>query len=205
MSLSFFTPRDWNTEETSDGPRIVIPAPRIWPLPLFFGFWLCGWTTGELAAGRSLLQILQSGPSGAELLPAAFLAVWLCAWTLGGLFVWAIFFFSLNGREVVNLQGDRLRIRLETFLGLGWNRFFSLQGMLPPRLQNIPIPVPKTSVPGQTPGAPGLNYSHLVIESGTNRWRLGLGMEEQRAKELLYTLVTRFGLPREGFGHRDAR
>jgi len=40
--------RSWTLEETTDGPRVVIPAPSLWPVSIFLGFWLYGWTEGEL-------------------------------------------------------------------------------------------------------------------------------------------------------------
>ena len=95
--MAIFKARTWALEETTDGPRVVIPTPFLWPISIFMGFWLCGWPA---------------------LLPGGFLLFWLAGWTAAGFFTWGAFLFSIQGREVVSLSGDKLRVRLQTLLGL---------------------------------------------------------------------------------------
>jgi len=193
MSVLLYKGRDWSLEEGPAGARFVIPAPRIWPLALFFSFWLAGWTAGEVSAAKQAWALLSGGAGGWELLPAAFLLFWLAGWTAGGLFAWGVFLFSLSGREVVTLREGELCIRAETVLGLGWTWKYPLAGMTPPKLVVTDL---KTDLPAaaRDPGL-DLRYGYLAIESGGRRWRLGLGLEERRAAELLHTLSSRFGLP----------
>ncbi len=194
--MNFFKSREWSLEETSDGPAIVIPSPRIWPLALFFLVWLGGWTAGEVSAAKSLYGIIKGATQWAALFPAAFLVVWLTGWTIGGIFAWGIFLFSLNGREVVTLAGDKLRVRPETFFGLGWTWKFPVPGMAPARVVALPLPAGKN--PERADGAlvQPPRYGYIAIASGGKTWKLGLGMDERRAGDLLHTLNSRFGVPR---------
>lgn len=194
MTAFSYQGRDWNLEESPEGARFVIPAPRLWPLALFFSIWLAGWTAGEVSAAKQVWALLSGGRGGWELLPAAFLLFWLAGWTVGGVFAWGVFLFSLSGREVVTLRDGELCIRPETVLGLGWTWKFPLAGMTPPKL--VITDLKPDQAPGAQAGGPALRYGHLAIESGGKRWRLGLGLEERRAGELLHALTSRFGLPR---------
>lgn len=196
--LTVFKTRSWTLEETTEGPRVVIPSPRLWPVSIFLGFWLYGWTEGEVSAARSLWQLARSADGWLALLPGAFLLFWLAAWTVAGVFTWGAFLFSIEGREVVSLNGGKLRVRLETLLGLGWSWHFALAEMAPPRLMVLPVPGNKNLQGAQGSGAALPKYSGIAINSGSKKWRLGLGLEESRAKDLLYTLTSRFSLPRAG-------
>ena len=197
MSLNFFKSREWSLEETSDGPAIVIPSPCIWPLALFFLVWLGGWTAGEGSAVKSLYGIIRGATPWAALFPAAFLVVWLAGWTIGGIFAWSIFLFSLNGREVVTLREDKLRVRLETFFGLGWSWKFAVPGMSPAKVVAMPLPAGKTPQGAGGAAMPQAKFAFIAIASGGKTWRLGLGLDERRAGDLLHTLNSRFGVPRE--------
>ncbi|HAT72517.1 MAG TPA: hypothetical protein DCS63_06855 [Elusimicrobia bacterium] len=116
--MAIFKARTWALEETTDGPRVVIPTPFLWPISIFMGFWLCGWTAGEVSAAKALWQLARSADSWPALLPGGFLLFWLAGWTAAGFFTWGAFLFSIQGREVVSLSGDKLRVRLQTLLGL---------------------------------------------------------------------------------------
>jgi hypothetical protein len=97
--------------DSPEGLEIVIPAPRIWPVVAFLGFWLAGWATGEMFALR---QILAPSPMPAKL----FLGVWLAFWTFGGTAALSICVWMLAGHERVRLRPDALTIQREAF-GLG--------------------------------------------------------------------------------------
>lgn len=194
--MAIFKARTWTLEETTDGPRVVIPAPFLWPVSIFLGFWLSGWTAGEMSAARSLWQLARAADGWLVLLPGGFLLLWLAGWTAAGVFIWGIFLFSIQGREVVSLNGDKLRVRLETLLGLGWSWYFELARMAPPRLLVLPVPGNKSPEFSQAAGEALPGYSGITISSGAKKWRLGLGLEEAGAKDLLHTLTSRFGLPR---------
>lgn len=190
--MNFIKPRSWKLEETSSGPRVIISVPGLWPVTVFLGLWLCGWAAGEASAAKALWGLTRSWQGWPTALPAAFLAVWLAGWTAGGLFVWGFFLFSLRGREVVTLEGAWLRVRLETVMGLRWGRRFPLQGMAPAKLELTGVPLKKPSFPG---GPSSASLSHIAIEGGGGKWKLGAGLDENAGRELLHVLVSRFGVP----------
>lgn len=198
MSLFGFKGRDWTQEETPEGARIVIPAPRLWPIAAFFALWLAGWTAGEVSAVKQLWGLFSGGGGAGAVFAEAFMLFWLAGWTVGGAFAWGVFLFSLDGREVLTVREDKFCVRLETFLGLGWTWRFDIPGMAPPRLVAAG-PGEGVAAGGQNPLA-GLRLVYVAIESGGRKWKLGAGLLEQRAKDLLYALNSRFGLPRERRG-----
>lgn len=191
--MAFMKARDWTLEETPEGPRLVVSIPCLWPISIFFAVWLSGWTAGEVSAVRSLMDLFGKGVCGwGEILPGAFLMFWLAGWTVGGAFAWGAFLFSLKGSEIVTLREGALRLKLETLFGLGWTWRLPVAGMAPPALTAAEV---KTARQPQD-GSPAQRYAYIALESGGRKWRLGVGLTEQRAKDLLYTLTSRFGLPR---------
>lgn len=193
---NFFKTRIWNLEDTTDGPRIVIPSPFLWPLSIFFGFWLGGWTMGEISAIKGLWQLANSANSWVALLPGVFMLFWLAGWTVGGVFAWSVFLFSIQGREVVTLDGTMLRVRLETLLGLHWSWRFNLAEMEAPQLMVMDVGDSENAQRIRAAGGMLPDYSGIKLKAGKKTWRLGLGISQPAAKELMYTLHSRFGLPR---------
>lgn len=197
MNLTGYARREWTLEETSEGPRVVIPAPQLWPVTLFLGVWLAGWAAGEVSAVKALLEIARTQDGPLALLPGAFLLFWLAGWTAGGLFALAVALFSLQGREVATLSNGTLLVRLETFFGLGWTWKLPVAGMAPPRLKLSEVPVGRVGALPDGAKPQVFDFAYIALESGRRKWRLGLPMAEERARDLLYTLQTRFGLPRD--------
>lgn len=120
--------------DSPEGLEVIVPAPRVWPLVVFLGFWLAGWLTGEAFALRQLL-----GP--APLPVRLFLAVWLAGWTLGGAGALGVVVWMLVGHERVRLRPDALVIQWEAF-GLGPRRSYALdriQDLRAPELPALPV------------------------------------------------------------------
>lgn len=191
-----FGVRNWTLEDTTDGPRVVIPSPFLWPITIFFSFWLWGWTMGEISAIKGLWQIASSATSWVALLPGAFMLFWLAGWTVGGVFAWSLFLFSIQGREVVMLEGAVLCVRLETLLGLHWSWRFNITELEAPRL--LSLLAGESENFDKIKGAGGVlpDYAGIKLTAGKKTWRLALGVSLASAKELAYTLHSRFGLPR---------
>lgn len=195
-----FNERAWSLEEASDGPRVVIPSPFLWPLSIFLSLWLWGWTMGEISAAKGLWHIVRSANSWLAVLPGAFLAFWLAGWTVGGVFVWGAFLFSIRGREVVTVRAGMLVLRLETFLGLGWSRRLGLAELEAPRLLSLRAADNKKLEEARAAGTVLPDYAAIRIRAGKKSWLLGAGLSQGAAKDLLYTLSARFGLPRAAAG-----
>ena len=116
--------------DSPEGLEIVMPAPRIWPLVVFLGFWLAGWVTGEAFALR---QLLSPSPLGAKV----FLAVWLSFWTFGGTAALSICVWMLTGHERVRLRPDALTLQREAF-GLGPVKVYELDRVRDLTAQALP-------------------------------------------------------------------
>lgn len=101
------------------GPRIVIPALRVWPVPIFLGIWLCGWAAGEVSAVRTLLR------GGAFVPGQLFMLVWVAGWTVGGGFALLGLAYMIAGREVISVARGNLVLRWEV-LGIGRSKVFEL-------------------------------------------------------------------------------
>lgn len=89
-------------QRSATGTRIVIPAKREWPLLLFLLFWFGGWT----AAGITIVSDLISGNPGEE--GTAFIVFWLGGWALGWLFAACTLSWSFAGREIVQVEADKV-------------------------------------------------------------------------------------------------
>lgn len=205
--LAFRTRGDWRLEDPPQGPRVVIPTRPIWPIALFLGFWLCGWTAGEVSAVTSLFK---AGP----LFGKGFLIVWLTGWTLGGALAWVIFLATIGlAREAVWRDGPDLCVRWSV-LGLGWTSRYAVAALGP---LAFPRPMTRTGTSpsgaalvvaddeaplrpqeaSEVTGSPfkaggesdGVRFSH-----GSKERAIGAGLDEGQAARLAEVLALRFGL-----------
>jgi hypothetical protein len=167
-------------EETPRGLSVTIPTPRNIFALLFLPVWFVGWALGEVSALRSL-----SGGGGKG--PGSFLLVWLAFWTLGG--VWAVLTFlrMLVGKERLELDGKVIRVRHEVF-GIGPSKEYELRHVRGLRLANTgQVPIAwRAFAPGQ--GTIAFDYAAKTI-------RLGDGLEEAEAKQIISRLQQRYRFP----------
>ncbi|OGS01493.1 MAG: hypothetical protein A2V88_03055 [Elusimicrobia bacterium RBG_16_66_12] len=178
------TNSSWAVDLGFDGASFVVSGMRIWPLTAFLGLWLCGWTAGELAALRSLMAA--STPA----FGSVFLMVWLIGWTLGGLFAWAVFLYSIAGREVVIVGPGRLRLRWEVF-SLRWTREYAAETIRDLRVKEAQPPRPGRVALG---AMSALTFSH----PGGNVV-FGIGLTPEKAAGLLQAIRGRGALPDSAF------
>lgn len=205
--FSFRFRGDWRLEDSERGPRIVIPTRPIWPVAVFLGFWLAGWTAGEVSALKTLL-----GPG--DWVGKGFIAFWLCGWSVGGAFAWAIFLATSGlAREAIWRDGPDLCVRWSVF-GLGWTFRYAVAAMGP---LSAPEPTPRSAAAGPGAGlvvadddsplrprdrgevsgssfraggeSKGVRFSHAGKESS-----VGVGLDEGQAARLAQTMALRFGL-----------
>lgn len=88
-------------ERTATGLKITIPAKRNIFVVLFLGFWLIGWSFGEVAV---LIQVFS-----AEKAPKIFLFAWLGGWTVGGVFAIYAWLWNIKGKEIINITRSELQ------------------------------------------------------------------------------------------------
>jgi len=185
--------------DSPEGLEIVIPAPRIWPVVVFLGFWLAGWMTGEVFALR---QILSPSPLPAK----AFLAVWLTFWSFGGTAALSICVWMLAGHERVRLRPGALTLQREAF-GLGpvkvyeFDRIRNLRAQPMPPLTEVAVarsaqePDGKRVVPAEQAaavmrvvglGGPGISFTYAG-----RAVRFGVALDPVEAHGVVAQLVAR--------------
>jgi hypothetical protein len=105
--------------EDADGLRVSVRVKRDWWQRLFYGFWLFGWTIGEIAVAGVLLS--KKVVTADDL----FLVVWLVGWTLAGSVVWGLWLWQMWGRRELLVGPTTLTLR-SLVLGQSRNRAFDL-------------------------------------------------------------------------------
>lgn len=178
------TNSSWSVDLGFDGASFIVSGMRIWPLTVFLGFWLCGWTAGEISALRAL-----SAPS-APGFGSVFLMVWLSAWTLGGLSAWAVFLYSIVGREVIIVGPGRLRVRWQIF-SLSWTRDFAAESIRDLRVKEAQSP---RSGRNALAAMAALSFTHP-----DGRVVFGIGLTPENAVGLLSAIRGRGVLPETAF------
>lgn len=174
----------WAVKDDSNGAHFEIAGLRLWPIAAFLGFWLLGWTAGEISAVNSLLEIQSLA------LHSAFLLFWLAGWTAAGVFVGAAFFWCLAGKEIVTVGQGRLSIRWQS-LFLHWTRDFDAAEIQDIRVQEA------SGKSGLRP-AP-ISLSVITFRHARGRMLFGIGLKPEDAKALLAAIRGRGGLPGSAF------
>ncbi|TBR18953.1 hypothetical protein EPO15_14755 [bacterium] len=203
----FRTRGDWRLEDSPEGPRIVVPTRPVWPVAVFLGLWLAGWTAGEVSA-------LQTVFGRGHWFDKGFILFWLCGWTVGGAFAWAIFLATSGlARETLWREGPDFCARWSV-LGLGWTFRYAVAAMGPlaapePKARSGPaLPAGALVVAdggeplrpralGTVSGADyaggaesdGIRFRHAGKESAVAK-----GLDEGQAARLAEVLALRFGL-----------
>lgn len=186
--------------DSPEGLEIVVPAPRIWLVIVFLGFWLVGWVTGEVFAAR---QLFGPGPPAARL----FLLVWLAGWTLGGGAALGACLWMLVGHERVRLRPDTLVIQREAF-GLGPRKAYALERIRDLRAVELPplselrlpqgdhVPQPVTA---ETAGAAlrivGIGGPGITFRYDGKPVRFGLALDPLEAHQVVSQLKGRHSFP----------
>jgi hypothetical protein len=105
--------------EDADGLRVSVRVKRDWWQRLFYGFWLFGWTIGEIAVAGVLLS--KKVVTADDL----FLIVWLMGWTFAGSVVWGLWLWQMWGRRELLVGPTTLTLR-SLVLGQSRSRAFDL-------------------------------------------------------------------------------
>jgi len=177
----------WSVEDGPQWSRFIVRPTRLWPIAIFLGAWLAGWTAGEVSAVRALAGI--HGSLVGVLLLGGFLVLWLAGWTAAGVFCWSIFLYSLFGFEEVSLEPGLLRLRWRA-LCFYWTREFDAREIGGFRVTAL-------SAKG-TPGTGG-SLAALFFRHPGGRMLFGLGLRSEDATGLLWAMKSRGRLPPSAF------
>ena len=94
--------------EEYDRVKITIPVKRNWLVFWFLGFWLIGWTLGEISAIGILVGKAVGWSFVAEHADPfrfqgenLFMIAWLAMWTVGGALAWSAWIYQFKGKEII--------------------------------------------------------------------------------------------------------
>lgn len=184
----------YSIQESFNGIRASIPAPRSWFSVLFLLAWLGGWTLGETSAIGELFHIeigffaASSRSSGPTPSLQLFLGFWLAGWTLGGAWALASILWQLFGREIIGLEAGELIHRVEV-LGIGRTRTFASDQVA--RLRAVPMDSSTSSrrsnrVRMPAPFGPGVGS--VAFDYGARGYHIGSSLDETEARHLVQQL-----------------
>ena len=168
-------------EDLGDSLKIIIPVYRQWFKILVLCFWFIMWAFGEVMVGGVLVS---EGVSAGSL----FLIAWLGFWTLGGTFVLYALFWQLTGKEVIEVSRLSIRVRRQV-LGLGRTKEYLGEYVRGLRIS-----------PAQGDGFGwsrtlrfwGLSGGLIAFDYGAGTFRLGIGIDEAEARQILAAIGQRF-------------
>ena len=183
----------------SDSLEIIIPSRKQWFQVAYLGFWLVGWSFGEIIVGGMLLSglvglllgdsaMLAGDGDAASSGVSLFMLAWFCAWTIGGAFAWYGFLWQLAGKEIVRVSPRSILIGRQIF---GIKR---IREYLAEYIKALRISPPEYSPFSwsKSSRAWGLSGGLLAFDYGANTVRFGSGVDEAEAKQILATIQERF-------------
>jgi hypothetical protein len=174
MSLVYPDSGQATVIDSGIGLEIQIPAPRNILVMLFLGLWLAGWTFGLVAAYTALMHGIRDAG-------AVFMLFWLALWIMGGSVALGAFFWMLAGRQIIRLGHDVLSIRWDVY-GFGLTRDYDARAISHLRIGSppfAPLPFPRGA------GALGWGGGPLAFDYGSRTIRVGLGIDEAEARQLI--------------------
>lgn len=156
---------------------IACPPRRNWLLLLFLMAWLGAWT---VVGTSTFTEVTKPGEH------QAFLAFWLVGWALGELCVLAIVLWQLAGLEKLSIVRGNL-IQRVSIAGIGRDREFSGT-----EVRNLRATTPMlTAWMDQRSFVPptfGSGYGAIAFDYGAKTYRIGAGLDEAEARQVVATL-----------------
>jgi hypothetical protein len=174
-----------SSRQGSEGFEISIPAKQSIFLRLLLGPALVVWGMEEVFAAADLLLRTDDDAS------VWWLTVWLIAWTCGGAFLLYLWFWMLIGTEVVILRPATLLIKRELG-GLDRSKEYDLL-----HVKNLRV----ASISGHSyvwSGAMhflGIGGGPIAFDYGFKTVRLGSGVQDAEAREIVKELRSRYTFP----------
>ena len=156
---------------------VACPPRRNWLLLLFLIAWLGGWTIGGISAFTAVTK-----PSAHQ----AFMGFWLIGWAVGEICVLAVVLWQLAGLEELSIVHGNL-IQRVSIAGLGRNREFSGT-----EIRNLRVSRPLLSAwideRSFVPPTFGSGYGAIAFDYGAKTYRIGAGLDEAEARQIVATL-----------------
>ena len=163
--------------------EIVIPSKRNLFVTAFLMAWLGGWFFGEASA----IQSLHSGrPDGGA---TGFLLFWLIGWTIGGIAVGTTVLWNLAGKEILVVGRGEL-VHRRVIGGLGRSKSYDLAHVRELRVS----PYIAASLVQRNQSPFGFASGPIAFDYGAKTVRMGAGVEEAEAKQLVEMIKNRFNI-----------
>ena len=153
------------------------PPRRNWFVLLFLIAWLGGWTVAGLTTFREVMR-----PGDHQ----AFLSFWLVGWAVGELCVLAVVAWQLAGLEELSVvRGDL--IHRVSIAGVGRSREFTGTEV---RHLRTTQPLLSAWLDGRSFSPPlfGSGYGAIAFDYGARTYRIGAGLDEAEAQQIVASL-----------------
>jgi hypothetical protein len=166
--------------DTPTGFEVRVPVGRSWWGIAFLPFWLTFWALGWGAVFYGLVTA-RGGP------PPLFAIPWLFGWTAAGVLAFSWWLWLVSGREVVLIDGVRLRMRREV-RGFARERSYELAAV-----RNLRFSPPVSPNARMAEAMPLFAFSGSIafdVDDATHRF--GMYMEEQESAAVVQKIVDRW-------------
>lgn len=160
---------------------MIILAARSVFVSFFLGVWLMAWVYGEVVI---IDKLVNRSATGAD----AFIVFWFCAWTSGGLLAVFLWLWNSRGREVILIDEAFLKRRRE-YIWFSRSRRYQTRMIRNMRLYEIDLSIPEINR-----GAEfwGLSGGTISFDYGESVQKMGLGIDEQEARQVIESIKARF-------------
>jgi len=176
-------------EESANGLKIMLPAPRKWPVLMLIGLGVPLWAAGLLA---TLTAIVRGGSGGG--VSVLMLLLWLAAWLIAGLCIVGCALWMLGGREIIAVSEGKLILRRE-WRGCGRERGFKLTHIT--NLRSTPDRVGLYELV-TTLRVFGLEGGKIAFDYVGLTEQFGAGISEEEASRIVPLLKKYLGPPAGG-------
>jgi len=169
-------------ESAGGGTEVTMPSRRNYVFAALQIVWLGFWVYALVAIVPPMFHT-----TGRNSPPMLFFVIWTVGWIAGGCFVFALFLWTIAGRERMTITPDGVSLRREA-VGVGRTRHFELRAVKGLRV----VDNAGNSVPfaGFGRGDPfGSRSGSLAFDYGAKTIRFGSGVDAAEAKYILSKIV----------------
>ena len=168
-------------KQYSEGVEVIIPARKSLLVNFVLMLWMAGWAYGEVSILSKLVNA-----SGQP--PDAILVFWIVGWTLGGLFAVFMWLWNNRGREIIRISEHELKHSREYVF---FSRSRSYGAGLISNLRLNPLSDADLELNGGMEFW-GLTGGTIAFDYQQNTQKLGLGLNEDEAADIIKTILSRF-------------
>ena len=162
------------------GIEVIIPAKQSVFVNFFLSLWLLAWAYGEAVIINRLLN--NDGQT-----PDAFIVLFACGWTLSGLLATFIWLWNNRGREIIRISDSELK-RIRQYVWFSRSKIYETKHIEKIRISDLS----PTSL--EMEGGIefwGLSGGTITFDYGSDIAKIGLGIDEEEASQIIDVIKTR--------------